>query len=103
MLQRACTYVPTRVGRARAAISSLANALLGWEREQRRLAGRRVRDGFQFRVAMAERLGNLDLFLREHVDQLQRVDDALALEMIVRHHESGLRVFGYVFDSSGPG
>ena len=52
---------------------------------------------------MAEGLGDFDLAVREHVNQLKRVDDALALEMIVRDDESGLRVFGHVFNSSSPG
>src|ERR1022692_3533621 len=62
----------------------------------------RVSDGFKLRIAMPKRLRHSHFVAGEHVNQLQRVHHALALKMIVRDDERGLRFFSNMANSPGP-
>src|SRR5712664_71739 len=73
------------------------------ERKQHRLGRRSIGDGLQLRVLSAKRLRHLYFRSRQAVDELQRIDDGLALKVIVGDHErlaSPLRDFA---DSRNPG
>src|SRR5260370_9575998 len=56
-------------------------------RKQHRLSGRRIGNSLQLRVLPAKRLRPLYLRSRQAVDELQRIDDGLALKVIVGDHK----------------
>src|SRR5271169_6918281 len=72
-------------------------------REQQWLGGRLGGDAVEFWIALAERLGDFYFCAGEQVDELQRVYDGFALEMIVGDDEGGVAAFGHVLDARGPG
>src|SRR5258707_2624970 len=57
------------------------------QREQHGLSRRSICDGLELRVLPTERLGPLHFRSLQDVDELQRIDDGLALKVIVGHHK----------------
>src|SRR6266849_8905257 len=57
------------------------------QRKQHRLGGRGISDGLELRVLPPERLRHFHLRALQDADELQGVDDRLALEVIVGHHK----------------
>jgi hypothetical protein len=57
------------------------------ERKQHRLGGRSIGDGLEFWVLPPERLWHLHFRSLQDADQLQGIDDGLALKVIVGHHK----------------
>src|SRR5580704_4734534 len=74
--------------------------LLG--RKQERLDGRFGSDSVKFGIALSQRLRDSYFCAGEQVDELQRVDDGLSLEMIIRDDEGGIAGFRHVLDTRGP-
>src|SRR6267143_1832659 len=72
---------------------SVATSLLHYilasspERKQHRLGGRTIRNGLEFRVLPPERLRHLHFRSLQDADELQGIDDGLALKVIVGDHE----------------
>jgi hypothetical protein len=73
------------------------------EREERGFGERSVRDVLQFGIMPAERFRNFDFCAFEDADELQRVDDRFALEVIVGDNESVARMFRDGADPGDPG
>jgi hypothetical protein len=72
------------------------------EREECGLGGRSGGDGVEFGVVLAERFGNFDFGAFEDVDELEGVDDGLALEMIVGDDEGVPGLSGDFVDAGDP-
>jgi hypothetical protein len=72
------------------------------EREESGFGGGSGGDGVEFGVVLAERFGNFNFGAFEDVDELEGVDDGLALEMIVGDDKGVAGVFGDFADASDP-
>src|SRR6266851_2721142 len=72
------------------------------ERKQHRLRRRRIGNSLQLRVLPPKRLRHLYLRSRQAVDELQRIDDGLALKVIVGDHKGLASPFGDFADSRNP-
>src|SRR5882762_5413074 len=59
-------------------------------RKQHRLGGRSIGNGLEFRVLPPERFRNLYFRSFQDADELQGIDDGLALKVIVGDHERSL-------------
>src|SRR5713226_7762759 len=73
------------------------------QREQRWRLRRIGSDGFEFGVADAERVGDLDLRGFEHADELKSVNHRFAEVMVVGDDESFCGALGNFADALGPG
>src|SRR5882762_8911087 len=88
---------------------SVATSLLHYilasspERKQRRLGGRTIGNGLEFRVLPPERLRHLHFRSLQDADELQRIHDGLALKVIVGHHKRLAGPFRDFADARNPG
>src|SRR6267142_3206363 len=73
------------------------------EREQHRLPGRTIRNGLEFRVLPAQRLRHFYLRSLQDADELQGIDDGLALKVIVGDHKRLASPFRDFADARDPG
>ena len=73
------------------------------QRKQRGFGRRGVRDGIQLRIVLAKRLGDFDSRAFQDMDELQGIDDRLALEVIIGNYESLMGVLSDLADACNPG
>ena len=61
-----------------------------------------IGDFVEFRIMLAERLGYFHFLLLEDTDELERVNDGFALEMVVGDDERALGVVADLVDARDP-
>src|SRR6516165_10714852 len=75
---------------ARLEVSRLYRVLGSVQRKQRGFGRRLVGNGVEFGIMLAQRLRDLHFFVLQDADELERIDDGLALKMVVGDDERQL-------------